>query len=67
MGNANGNGKIGFLDNNKKELESIQMKQTENGEWMTTNQAIFSSNANKYVVHAVNCRSDQIKARDIII
>jgi hypothetical protein len=34
LGSNNG-GKIGFLDHNKQEVESIQMKRTDNGEWLT--------------------------------
>jgi hypothetical protein len=65
LGTNNG-GKIGFLDHNKREVESIQMKRTDNGEWLTTNQILATSLIkNKHIIRAVNRRSDWI--RDIQI
>ena len=61
MGNSDNNGKIGFLDHNEREIESIQMQRTQHGEWMTTNQVLIATNANKYIVHAMNCRSERIR------
>jgi hypothetical protein len=65
LGTNNG-GKIGFLDHNQKEVESIQMKRTDNGEWLTTNQILVNNSIkNKHIIRAVNRRSDRI--RDIIM
>ena len=61
MGNSNNNGKIGFLDHNEREIESIHMQRTQHGEWMTTNQVLIATNANKYIVHAMNRRSERIR------
>ena len=36
-GDANCNGKTAFLDNNERKVESIKMKRSHNGKWMTTN------------------------------
>ena len=41
--NSNCNGKIEFLDNNKRKVEYIQMKRSHNSEWMTTNQVLVAS------------------------
>jgi hypothetical protein len=61
LGTNNG-GKIGFLDHNKHEVESIQMKRTDNGEWLTTNQILVTSLIeNKHIIRAVNRRSDRIR------
>jgi hypothetical protein len=65
LGTNNG-GKVGFLDPNQREVESIHMKRTDNGEWLTTNQILVTSLIeNKHIIRAVNRRSDQI--RDIIM
>ena len=32
MGTSNNDGKIGFLDHNEREIESVQLQRTENGE-----------------------------------
>ena len=61
MGNSNNNGKIGFLDHNEREIESIHMQRTQHGEWMTTNQVLIATNANMYIVHAMNRRSERIR------
>jgi hypothetical protein len=61
LGTNNG-GKIGFLDHDKREVESIQMKRTDNGEWLTTNQILVTSVIeNKHIIRAVNRRSDRIR------
>jgi hypothetical protein len=61
LGTNNG-GKIGFLDHNKREVESIQMKRTDNGEWLTTNQILVTSLIEyKHIIRAVNRRSDRIR------
>jgi hypothetical protein len=61
LGTNNG-GKIGFLDHNKLKVESVQMKRTDNGEWLTTNQILVTSLIeNKHIIRAVNQRSDQIQ------
>jgi hypothetical protein len=53
-GTADSTGKIGFLDHNQREVESIQMKRTHNGKWLTTNQVLVShSLENKHVIRAV--------------
>jgi hypothetical protein len=58
LGTNNG-GKIGFLDHNKHEVESIQMKRTDNGEWLTMNQILVTSLIkNKRIIRSVNRRSD---------
>jgi hypothetical protein len=60
LGTNNG-GKIGFLDHNKCEVESIQMKRTDNGKWLTKNQILVTSLIeNKHIIRAVNRRSDRI-------
>ena len=61
MGNSDNNGKIGFLDHNEREIESIQMQRTQYSEWMTTNQVLIATNANKYTVHAMNRWSERIR------
>jgi hypothetical protein len=43
LGTSESTGKIGFSDYNQREAESIQMKKTNNGEWLTTNQVLVSS------------------------
>jgi hypothetical protein len=43
LGTSVSTGKTGCLDYNQREVESIQMKRTHNGEWMTTNQVLVSS------------------------
>jgi hypothetical protein len=40
MGTSESTGRMGFLDYNHREVESIQMKRTHNGEWLTTNQVL---------------------------
>jgi hypothetical protein len=61
LGTNNG-GKIGFLDHNQCEVESIQMKRTDNGKWLTTNQILVTSSIeNKHTIRAVNRRSDRIQ------
>jgi hypothetical protein len=61
LGTNNG-GKIGFLDHNQREVESIQMKRTDNGEWLTTNQILVASSIeNKHIIQAVNRRLDRIR------
>jgi hypothetical protein len=61
LGTNNG-GKIGFLDHNQREIESIQMERTDNGEWLTTNQVLMATGLeNKHVIRAVNRRSDRIR------
>jgi hypothetical protein len=61
LGTNNG-GKIGFLDHNKRKVESIQMERTDNGEWLTTNQILLTSVIeNKHIIRAVNRRSDRIR------
>jgi hypothetical protein len=60
LGTNNG-GKIGFLDH-KREIESIQMERTDNGEWLTTNQVLMATGLeNKHIIRAVNRRSDRIR------
>ena len=59
LGSSDNNGKIGFLDHNKQEIESIQMQRTIHGEWTTTNQVLVSTNANKFIVQAVNRRLEK--------
>jgi hypothetical protein len=55
-------GKIGFLDHNKRKVESIQMKRTDSGEWLTSNQILVTSLIeNKHIIRSVNRRSDQIR------
>jgi hypothetical protein len=62
LGTSDNNGKIGFLDHNKREVESIQMKRTDNGEWLTTNQIlVISLIKNKHIIRAVNQRSERIR------
>jgi hypothetical protein len=51
LGTSESTGKIGFLDYNQREVESIQMKRTHNGEWMTTNQVLVSSPIEKQTHH----------------
>ena len=65
FGNSNCNGKIAFLDNNKREVESIQMRHSHNGEWMTTNQVLVATQANHHIVRAVNWRSERIKNQQV--
>jgi hypothetical protein len=61
LGTNNGE-KIGILDHNNREVESIQMKRTDNGEWLTTNQILVTSLIeNKHIIRAVNRRSDRIR------
>ena len=60
-GNSNHEGKIGFLDHNEREIESIQMKRSHHGEWMTTNQVLVATPTNHHIVRAVNRRSERIK------
>ena len=64
-GNANCNGKIAFLDNNESKVESIQMRRTHNGEWMTTNQVLVATQPNHHIVRAVNQRSERIKKQQL--
>lgn len=68
MGNSTSNGKIGFLDRNEREVESIQMKRIHNGEWMTTNQVLVSkpSKPNRHIVKTVNQQSERIKDQQIV-
>jgi hypothetical protein len=62
LGTSNSTGRIEFLDHNQREVESIQMKRTNNGEWLTTNQVLVSNSLNnKHVIRAVNRRSDRIR------
>jgi hypothetical protein len=62
LGTSESTGKIGFLDYNQREVESIQMKRTHNGEWLTTNQVLVSSPIkNKHIIQAVSQRSDRIR------
>ena len=65
FGDRNFNGKIAFLDNNEREVESIQMRRTDNGEWMTTNQVLMATQSNHHIVNAVNRRSERIKKRQL--
>ena len=37
------------------------MQQTQHGEWMTTNKVLIATNANKYIVHAMNRQSERIR------
>ena len=37
------------------------MQRTQYGEWMTTNQVLIATNANKYIVHAINRQSERIR------
>jgi hypothetical protein len=61
LGTSESTGKIGFLDYNQQEVESIQMKRTHDGEWLTTNQVLVSSPIkNKHIIRAVSRRSDRI-------
>jgi hypothetical protein len=61
LGTSENTGKMGFLDHNKREVESIQMKRMSNGEWLTTNQILVASSiGNKHIIQAVNHRSDRI-------
>jgi hypothetical protein len=63
---TNNQGKNGFLDHNKRKVESIQMKRTDNGEWLTTNQILVTSLIeNKHIIRAVNRRSDRIQDMQI--
>ena len=64
-GDRNCNGKIASLDNNEREVESIQMRRTDNGEWMTTNQVLMATQSNHHIVNAVNRRSERIKKRQL--
>jgi hypothetical protein len=62
LGTSESTGKIGFLDYNQKEVESIQMKRTHNGEWLTTNQVLLTHPIeNQNVIRAVTRRSDRIR------
>ena len=45
-GNANYNGKIAFLDNNERDVESIQMKRSHHDALMTTNQVLVATQVN---------------------
>jgi hypothetical protein len=66
LSTSNNNGNIGFLDHNQREVESIQMKHTHNGEWLTTNQLLLPhSIENKHVIRAVSRRSDRIRDQQI--
>jgi hypothetical protein len=57
LGTSESTGKIGFLDYNQREVESIQMKRTHNGEWLTTNQVLVSSPIkNIHIIRAVSQR-----------
>jgi hypothetical protein len=58
---TNNRGKIGFLDHNQREVESIQMKRTDTGEWLTNQILVTSSIENKHIIRAVNQRSDRIR------
>jgi hypothetical protein len=54
LGTSDSTGKIGFLDQNKQEVESIQMKRTHNGEWLITNQILVTNPIeNKHIIRAV--------------
>ena len=53
-GNANCNGKIAFLDNHEREVESSQMRRTHNGEWITTNQVLVATQPNHHIIRAVS-------------
>ena len=55
MQNYYNNGKIGFLDHNETKIESIQMQQTQHGEWMVTNQDLVSMKANE-----IYCTYDEL-------
>jgi hypothetical protein len=62
LGTSDNIGKMGFVDHNKRKVESIQMKRTSNGEWLTTNQILVASSIeNKHIIRAVNRRSDRIR------
>ena len=65
-GDANYNEKIAFLDNNKREVESIQMRRSHNGEWMTTNQVLLATQSNNHIVRAISRRSERIKNRQVV-
>ena len=64
-GDANCNEKIAFLDNNEREVASIQMRRTNNDEWITTNQVLVATQSNHHIVNAVNRRSERIKKRQL--
>ena len=65
-GNANCNGQITFFDSNKREVESIQMRRSHNGKWMTTNQVLVATQPNHHIVRAVNRRSERIKEQQLV-
>ena len=41
------------------------MRQTNNGEWMTTNQVLVATQPNHHIINAVNRRSERIKKRQL--
>jgi hypothetical protein len=51
LGTSESTGKIGFLDYNQREAESIQMKRTHNGEWLTTKQVLGIKSNRKQTRH----------------
>ena len=65
MGTSNNDGKIGFLDHNEREIESVQLQRTENGEWMTPNQILIASPTNKHIVRQVTRFSERIRNQQI--
>jgi hypothetical protein len=61
MGTSESTSRMGFLDYNQREVESIQMKRTHNGEWLTTNQVLVASPIeNIHMIRAISRRSDRI-------
>jgi hypothetical protein len=61
MGTSESTGKMGFLDYNQREVESIQMKRTHNDEWLTMNQVLVASPIeNKHMIRAISRRSDRV-------
>ena len=62
---ANCNGKIAFLDNNERKVESIRMRRTNNGEWMITNQVLVETQPNHHIVNVVNLHSKYIKKQQL--
>jgi hypothetical protein len=55
MGTSESTGRMGFLDYNQREVESIQMKRIHNGEWLTTNQVLVASPIeNKHMIRAIS-------------